>query len=54
MLVLDGIIFLLVYAGALVILKPLVPEDIEILRVALPSKLRGLLHLVDNWAVMSE
>jgi len=53
-LVLDGVIFLLVYAVALVILKPLLPEDIDLSSVALPSKLRGLLHLVDNWAVMSE
>jgi O-antigen/teichoic acid export membrane protein len=53
-LVLDAVIFLPVYAGALVILKPLLPEDIDLLRVALPSRLLGLLRLAENWAVASK
>jgi O-antigen/teichoic acid export membrane protein len=53
-LLIEGAIFLFVYTGALIILKPLHPQDMQILTTALPSNLRSLLRLVENWAVSSE
>jgi len=50
-ILLDGGVLLLVYAGGVITLKPLIPRDIEILMVALPSSLHGLLRLIRDWAV---
>ncbi len=48
-ILLDGAAFLFVYVVGLIALKPLIPQDIEILTAALPSNLHGLLRVVERW-----
>jgi len=48
---LDVVVFLLVYADGLFLLKPLVPRDIEMLGAVLPVRLQGWLPFIQRWLV---
>jgi len=47
----DGAVFLLIYAGGLIALKPLVRQDVDLLRAILPSNLHGWLGIVQRLLV---
>ena len=52
-LLLDAGVFVVVYICGLVILKPLHPEDVELLKAATPSRLHGLLKMLEGRIVQS-
>jgi O-antigen/teichoic acid export membrane protein len=47
-LLFDGGVFVMVYLGGLVVLKPLHSEDIELLKAAIPSRLHGPLIMLER------
>jgi PST family polysaccharide transporter len=52
-LLLDAVVFVVVYLCGLVILKPLHPEDIDLLKGAIPSRLHGPLEMLERRIVQS-
>ena len=48
-ILLEGGAFVVVYAGGLIALKPLIPQDIDLLRSALPSRFRSWLDPIQHW-----
>ena len=48
-ILLEGGLFIVVYAGGLIGLKPLTPQDIDLLRSAFPSRFRTWLDPLQHW-----
>jgi hypothetical protein len=48
-ILLEAGVFVVAYAGGLIALKPLIPQDIDLLRSALPPKFRSWLDPVQHW-----
>ena len=53
-ILLDGAVFLFVYASGLIALKPFVSQDIDLLKAALPPNLQGWLALAQRWIVSEQ
>ena len=53
-LLLDAVVFLIIYLVGLIILKPLQEEDIEMIRTAIPVRLHGLLSYIQRTIVRNE
>jgi len=52
-LLLDGGVFVIVYLGGLVVLKPVRSEDIELLKAAVPSRLHGPLIMLERQIIQT-
>jgi hypothetical protein len=52
-LLFDGGVFVIVYLGGLVVLKPLHSEDFELLKAAIPSRLHGPLEMLERRIIQS-
>jgi O-antigen/teichoic acid export membrane protein len=48
-ILLEAGVFVVVYAGGLIALKPLIRQDIDLLRSALPPRFRSWLDPVEHW-----
>jgi hypothetical protein len=48
-ILLEAGVFVVVYTGGLIALKPLTPQDLDLLRSALPPRFRSWLDPVQHW-----